>query len=120
MFFSCCGINGYMEQSIKDELDRITEIIVKTVPVETIYLFGSYAYGTPHKDSDLDIYVVMKDSAPYLPLDAMGMIGSAIHGKKSMPTDILVIKKSRFQYRLSAHTLEREVSEKGVVLYAAA
>ncbi|MDR0610151.1 MAG: nucleotidyltransferase domain-containing protein, partial [Planctomycetaceae bacterium] len=42
--------------AIKDELDILTRIIVETVPVEQIYLFGSYAYGTPHKDSDLDLY----------------------------------------------------------------
>jgi transcriptional regulator with XRE-family HTH domain len=28
------------------------------------YLFVSYAYGTPHKDSDLDLYVVLKDGLP--------------------------------------------------------
>jgi len=109
-----------MTQAIKSELKRLTDIIVHTVPVETIYLFGSYAYGTPREDSDLDLYVVMKDTAPYRPLDAMEMIGSAMHGHKTMPTDILVNTKSRFQYRLAAHTIEREITEKGVVLYAAA
>jgi predicted nucleotidyltransferase len=48
---------------IKQELDALTKIIAETVPVEEIYLFGSYAYGTPHKDSDFDIYVVLKDDA---------------------------------------------------------
>ncbi|GMO46251.1 MAG: hypothetical protein Ta2B_27640 [Termitinemataceae bacterium] len=31
--------------SIRSELDTLTNIIVATVPVEQIYLFGSYAYG---------------------------------------------------------------------------
>ena len=30
---------------IKQNLDEIAQIIAKTVPVESIYLFGSYAYG---------------------------------------------------------------------------
>ncbi len=47
--------------SIRSELDTLTKIIVDTVPVEQIYLFGSYAYGTPHTDSDLDLYVVLKN-----------------------------------------------------------
>jgi len=38
---------------IKQELDEIIKAISNTVPVEEIYLFGSYAYGTPHKDSDM-------------------------------------------------------------------
>jgi len=44
--------------SVESELDKLKDIIVNTVPVEQIYLFGSYANGTPHKDSDLDLYVV--------------------------------------------------------------
>ena len=30
---------------IRQNLDEIAQIIAKTVPVESIYLFGSYAYG---------------------------------------------------------------------------
>jgi predicted nucleotidyltransferase len=36
---------------IQNALDLLTDIIVETVPVERIYLFGSYAYGAPEKDS---------------------------------------------------------------------
>jgi hypothetical protein len=59
----------------------------------------------------------MKDDAPYSVNEAETMIWVAIHGHKSMPADILVIKKSRFQYRLTAPTLEQEVAEKGVIIY---
>jgi predicted nucleotidyltransferase len=48
-----------MNQAIQAELDKLKELIINAVPVEQIYLFGSYAYGTPHKDSDLDLYVVL-------------------------------------------------------------
>jgi predicted nucleotidyltransferase len=50
--------------AIKPELDNLTQIIVNTVPVEQVYLFGSYAYGTPNEDSDYDFYVVLKDTVP--------------------------------------------------------
>jgi len=43
-----------MLASIQAELDKLKEIIIDTLPIEQIYLFGSYAYGNPHKDSDLD------------------------------------------------------------------
>jgi predicted nucleotidyltransferase len=106
-----------MDEKVAKELELIKNIIVQTVPVEQIYLFGSYAYGTPNKDSDLDIYVVMKDDAPMQDLDAMSMIGSALYKKKSMATDILAIKKNRFEYRICAPTLEQEVAELGVKIY---
>ena len=39
------------------------EIIKKLEPLNLnqIILFGSHAYGTPHKDSDIDLYVVTND-----------------------------------------------------------
>jgi predicted nucleotidyltransferase len=37
--------------AVRAKLDTLARIIVEIVPVEQIYLFGSYAYGTPHKDS---------------------------------------------------------------------
>ncbi len=52
-----------MNTIIQAEMDTLKEIIINTVPVEQIYLFGSYASGTPHKNSDLDLYVVLSDNA---------------------------------------------------------
>ena len=39
------------------------EIIEKLKPLNLnrVILFGSYAYGTPHQDSDIDLYVVTND-----------------------------------------------------------
>ncbi|GHT77323.1 hypothetical protein FACS1894130_01250 [Spirochaetia bacterium] len=93
------------DRKFQKELALIRDIIIQTVPVEQMYLFGSYAYGTPRKESDFDIYVVLKDDAPMRDLEAMDMIGLALYGKKSMPTDILVLKRSRFNYRQGALTL---------------
>jgi predicted nucleotidyltransferase len=49
-----------LEQAIKNQIDAIKNVILEIIPVEQIYLFGSYAYGTPRAESDLDLYVVMK------------------------------------------------------------
>ncbi|MCL2766959.1 MAG: nucleotidyltransferase domain-containing protein, partial [Peptococcaceae bacterium] len=43
------------------EIEAITEAIKDTVDCEKIYLFGSYAYGEPNADSDMDFYVVIPD-----------------------------------------------------------
>jgi predicted nucleotidyltransferase len=102
---------------VKQELDTLTGIIAATVPVEEIYLFGSYAYGTPHKDSDLDLYVVLKDKAEIKELDAMVEIGKAISRKKTMPVDILAATKSRYLDRREAPTLERQIAEEGIKVY---
>ena len=44
-------------------LEELTGIISRTVTAEQVYLFGSYAYGTPNEDSDLDLYVVIPDGS---------------------------------------------------------
>jgi predicted nucleotidyltransferase len=106
-----------VEQKVKSQLDAITSAIVETVPVEQIFLFGSHAYGTPHAESDLDIYVVMRDESPLREVEASRMIGEALYDKKSIPTDILVSRKARFDNRTTAPTLEQEIAEKGMLLY---
>ena len=71
-----------MDTAIKSELDTLKEIIIRTVPVEQIWLFGSYAYGTPHKDSDLYLYVVLKDDVEMRLIDVAINIRIAIGRKK--------------------------------------
>jgi predicted nucleotidyltransferase len=106
-----------MTEAVKVELDKLKELIVNTMPVEQIYLFGSYAYGTPRKDSDLDLYVVLKDDNPMRDLDAGLQIRFAIDRKKSMPVDIVAKKKKDFLSRLNDYTLERIVNRDGVRIY---
>ena len=103
--------------AIRQNLDEISQIIAKTVPVESIYLFGSYAYGTPGKDSDLDLYVVFKDEMPMRELDAITAILIAIDPVKNMSMDILGLKQNSFHIRKMYATLERKIVREGKKLY---
>jgi predicted nucleotidyltransferase len=102
---------------IKQELDEITKVITETVPVETIYLFGSYAYGTPREDSDFDIYIIFKDDMELRELDAIRFVRSAVYLQKKKPIDFLGLKKNRFLDRKIYATLERKIDREGVKLY---
>ena len=102
---------------LKQNLDDITKIIADTVPVESIYLFGSYAYGNPNKDSDLDLYIVFKDELPMRELDAIRSVRIAIDHLKNMPMDILGLKQNRFDDRKIYATLERKIAREGIKLY---
>jgi len=106
-----------MDAVIETELNILKELIINTIPVEQIYLFGSYAYGKPRKDSDLDLYVVLKDDLPMRDLDAGLQIALAIARKKSMPVDIIAKNKKDFLGRLSDLTLEHIVNRDGVLIY---
>jgi len=106
-----------MDAKIQAELDKLKEIIVNAIQVEQIFLFGSHAYGTPRKDSDLDLYVVLSDDVSMRDLDAGLQIRMAIARKKSMPVDIVAKKKRDFLSRLDDITLERTVSRDGIRIY---
>jgi predicted nucleotidyltransferase len=106
-----------MEAVVQAEIDMLKDIIIKTVPVEQILLFGSYAYGKPHKDSDLDLYVVLKDEAGMRDIDAGLKIRRAIRDQKNMPVDIVVSKQGEFLRRKEDPSIERKISREGVLIY---
>jgi uncharacterized protein len=52
----------FMEELTTDLLDRITQNLVSNLKPEQIILFGSYAYGEPNEDSDVDLLVIVSQS----------------------------------------------------------
>jgi uncharacterized protein len=80
---------------------------------EKIILFGSYAYGTPHNDSDVDILVVMP---------ARNTIDMAVKIHLALlppfPMDLIVRTPAEMQWRLAeGESFLREIVGKGKVLY---
>ena len=46
----------------EDKIQEATKRLVEAYDPVAIYLFGSYAWGEPNEDSDLDFMVVMSNS----------------------------------------------------------
>jgi len=106
-----------MDTAIKAEINKLKDFIINTVPVEQIFLFGSYAYGTPHKNSDIDLYVILKDDVQLRDIEAAIKIRLAIAEYQSMPLDLIVVKKSQYLERKSTPTLERKIAREGILIY---
>jgi len=103
---------------IKDDIETLKEIILEKVPTEQIWLFGSYAYGTPHKDSDIDIYIVMKDDAEMRDVEAMDAVNYGRFMKRMRkPVDVLAIKQNRWNYRAENFSMERKIKAQGLKIY---
>jgi predicted nucleotidyltransferase len=102
------------EAEIPKIKDMILEILGETC--EKIILFGSYAYRTPQEESDIDIYVVLKDGSknPLLALEDI-YVGFGKH--EFYEIDVIANYKSRYEYRSTGPTMERTIAKKGVVLY---
>ena len=80
---------------------------------EKIILFGSYAYGKPHADSDVDILVVMEARNE---LDQAVRICLAVD--YNFPLDLIVRKPKTLAWRLAeGDSFLREVIDQGKVLY---
>src|SRR5262249_32963514 len=80
---------------------------------EKIILFGSYAYGTPHEDSDVDILVVMPARNQ---LDQAGRIDR--YCEACFPLDLIVRTPKNMRWRLEeGDSFLREIVSRGKVLY---
>ena len=101
---------------ITDEILKIKDIIINAVPIEKLYLFGSYANGTPNEDSDYDFYMVIPNDG-IRPVDAIGNAHLAMRGTKIKPVDILAGTVEIFNRRSAQLTMERNIAREGVVLY---
>jgi len=105
-----------MENNIQQELTTVIQAIVSNTKIEEIFLFGSWAYGKPKPNSDLDIYLVIPDNDVDI-CDLNAEIRFALYKKLSHPLDLVIAKKSVFERRSKALTLESTIAKQGVRIY---
>ena len=92
---------------------RFAREVAERFQPEKIVLFGSYAYGTPHADSDVDILVIMP---------ARNQIDQAVRFSLAIdppfPLDIIVRTPKNMRWRLEeGDSFLREIMARGKVLY---
>ena len=97
------------------EIESLATQIAKECDPERIILFGSYAYGTQHPDSDVDLLVVLSHGGRNWRKAAE--IRS--RGKSRFPVDLLV----RAPWEVSRRIAEgdpflREIVQRGRILHA--
>jgi len=99
-----------------EKIDNIKESILKYVPAKYIFLFGSYAYGEPTEESDIDIYVVTPDNVDNFS-ELYTKIMVDLSYKKMFFIDLLFNTESTFNIRKVKNILERTISQKGKIVY---
>src|SRR5215469_8826844 len=105
-----------MKPNIQQDLNTIIQAITSNTKIEDLFLFGSWASGEPKPDSDLDIYLVIPDSDVDI-CDLNAEIRFALYKKISLPLDLVIAKKSVFERRSKALTLESIIAKQGVRIY---
>jgi len=106
-----------MPQDVKNEVDKLLKEIGNLTYIEKIYLFGSFAYGNPDVDSDLDLCFITNDNS-LRKRDLVRAIRKSITKVAAMPIDILVYDKEEFFKRAALEsTIEHKIAYEGVSIY---
>ncbi len=95
---------------------------LKPLHLDKVILFGSYAYGTPTKNSDIDLYIVTNDD--YIPQSykekralVWEVSQKILEIRKKYAIDLLVhTKKMHEKFVELQSSFSKEILEKGRVL----
>ncbi len=94
------------------QIEAYCRVVAREFKPEKIILFGSYAYGKPTKDSDVDLVVIM----PFRGGDVRmtGKIRARVDAP--FPMDLLVWRPGKYS---RMESFNREVLTRGKVMYEA-
>ena len=95
-------------------IQNVVRRIAENYKPEKIYLFGSFAWGKPTKDSDVDLFIVKNTEAKHLDRDKT--VRRIIN--RELPADLLIYTPQETQRRIGmGDFFIRNILQKGKVLY---
>ncbi|MBF0337939.1 MAG: nucleotidyltransferase domain-containing protein [Nitrospirae bacterium] len=107
-----------MTKDFEDKLKTVTEKLVVEFQPEKIILFGSYAWGKPTEDSDVDLLVIKELKETEDRRKVTSQINLSIF-PRPFPIDLLVYEPQRIVKRLEmGDFFIEDIMTKGKILYA--
>lgn len=101
---------------IEQKLKEITDKIVKEYQPEKIILFGSWAWGEPRRESDIDLFIVKESQERRIERERQ--IQRLLLGSK-LPVDVLVYTPQEVQRRLWLEDFFiKRILDRGKILYS--
>lgn len=86
---------------------------LKNANTQKIILFGSYAYGVPNQDSDIDLLVIQEtDKTFHQRIQELRLLLP-----KNRPIDLIVLTPQEYQKAKGMNSLVDEIDAKGKVIY---
>jgi len=105
-------------QELKDEIIKR----LKPLNPYKIILFGSYAYGTPTKNSDIDLYIVTNDD--FIPKNWREKINIKLKFSKLLrdlkqqyDIDLITHTKKMYEKFINSNSMFSKEIQKGQVIY---
>lgn len=87
-------------RNYNNEIKLITKLIINYCKPEKIILFGSFARGSFHKDSDIDLFIIKKSSQKR-PFRAKEIFEALRGIERTFPLDPIVYTPKEIKDRLS-------------------
>jgi uncharacterized protein len=105
-----------MDDTVQKDLHTILETIKSRVRLERLYLFGSFAYGHPSRDSDLDLCIVGQTDKSKI--EALRDIRTALFAKSEHPLDFVFFTPAEFNARSQIrNSFEWQIDHSGQMIY---
>jgi predicted nucleotidyltransferase len=101
---------------LAETLPAALEKLIEQVQPEKIILFGSYAYGHPTPDSDVDLLVVVRAQEGETRRERYLRVALALR-PRLFPIDLIVHTPEEIEERLTHSFFLREILTRGKVLY---
>ncbi len=99
----------------KEIVNQVVEKIKAQYQPEKIILFGSYAWGKPTSDSDIDLFIIMESN---LRRDERAVQISDLFPDRLFPLDIIVYTPEEVELSIKrGNPFTKEILTKGGVLY---
>ena len=106
-----------METNVNEQIELLRDKLKQKFSVKQIFVFGSYAYGEPDKESDIDLCVIA-DFNNKRKIDITREIRRELIDLISNPLDILVYSEKEFTERAAlTSTLEHKILMNGMKVY---
>jgi len=98
----------------REQIEDFAGKIAQQYDPEKIILFGSYAYGHPTSDSDVDLLIILDHEDR----NVEKAIEIRIAIRRSFPLDLFVRRPIDIDYRIQmGDSFIREIVEQGNILY---
>jgi len=107
------------KRQAKQVIERMVDKLAREYRPERVVLFGSYAYGTPDEESDIDLLIIK--NTPEAFIDRWATVRRILSDpKRRTPLETLILTPEEVSQRLEiGDQFIMEILEKGKVLYAA-
>lgn len=106
-------------KEVREIIQDVLEKLCTGYAPQKVILFGSYAYGNPRPNSDIDLLIIKETSERFI--DRWVTVRRLLSDpKRTVPLETLVLTPQEVSRRLAiGDQFLAEIIEKGEVLYAA-